>query len=240
MRTLAIFLLFSTLAVAQNPTPVLVELFTSEGCSSCPPADQFLIQLERKQPVAGTDVIVLGEHVDYWDGQGWHDRFSSHQLTERQVAYAQRFHIDGPYTPQMVVNGEWEFVGNDAAKALHTIEQAARQAKPGAAIRLAPTAGRMHIDVSNAGKHRLDVFYAITESGLSTSVGGGENKGRQLHHTAVVRLLKRLGATRDGSFQTDLPLRIPPSWDRANLRAVVFLQDGSAGHIFSAAEVPLQ
>jgi hypothetical protein len=240
MRTLATLLLFSTLAIAQNPTPVLVELFTSEGCSSCPPADQLLIQLERKQPVPGADVIVLGEHVDYWDGQVWHDRFSSHQLTERQVAYAQRFHIDGPYTPQMVVNGEWEFVGNDAAKALRTIQQAARQAKPGASISLAPAAGKIHVSVSNAGKHRLDVFYAITESGLSTSVGGGENKGRQLHHTAVVRLLKRLGATRDGSFQADLPLTFAEGWNVANLSAVVFLQDGSAGPVFSANEVPLK
>src|ERR1700722_9603141 len=97
-------------------TPVLVELFTSEGCSSCPPADALLIKFQQEQPVPGAQIIVLEEHVDYWEGLGWHDRFSSHQFTDRQNVYGARFKLESVYTPQMVVDGSDQFVGNDAAK----------------------------------------------------------------------------------------------------------------------------
>src|SRR5271163_2762301 len=113
-------------AAAQAPqasrSPVLVELFTSEGCSSCPPADALLAKLDQYQPVANAQIIVLGEHVDYWDELGWHDRFSSHQYTDRQSSYCARFNVNGPFTPQMVVNGTDQFVGNDGARALTAIQ----------------------------------------------------------------------------------------------------------------------
>jgi hypothetical protein len=112
-------------AAQANRTPVLVELFTSEGCSSCPPADALLAKLDQAQPINGAEIIVLGEHVDYWDGQGWHDRFSSHQYTERQNEYCGRLHVDSSYTPQMIVDGTDQFVGNDAAHAVRAIQHAA-------------------------------------------------------------------------------------------------------------------
>src|SRR3979490_126772 len=128
-----IFISFPASAVAQiaqtNRTPVLVELFTSEGCSTCPPAATPLATLERVQPVNGAEIIVLGEHVDYWDGQGWHDRFSSHQFTERQNEYCGRLHVDSSYTPQMIVDGTDQFVGNDAAHAVRAIQHAAQTPK---------------------------------------------------------------------------------------------------------------
>ena len=116
-------------AAASADTPVIVELFTSEGCSSCPPADQLLAKLESQQPVAGVHIIVLSEHVDYWDRLGWRDPFSSAQFTNRQQDYARLFHDDGPYTPEMVVDGTTGFVGNQSADALRAITQAARTDK---------------------------------------------------------------------------------------------------------------
>src|SRR6185437_8149364 len=110
-------------------SPVLVELFTSEGCSTCPPADVLLAKLVHDQPVKGREIIALGEHVDYWDQLGWHDRFSSHQYTERQNRYSARFNLNDVYTPQMVVDGTEQFVGNDAAHALRAVTRSGHTAK---------------------------------------------------------------------------------------------------------------
>ena len=237
--SLVLVLLLATLASAQTKSPVLVELFTSEGCSSCPPADQLLIQLDQKQPIAGADVIVLGEHVDYWDQLGWLDRFSSRKFTDRQQSYANRFRIDGPYTPQMVVNGTTEFVGNDSDKAFGAIKRASVSAHESPAITIQRSGDHIHVRVDNAGTKPLDVLCAITERDLSTKVGGGENHGRELHHTAVVRELHKLGSTHDGRFDSDYPLHFSKDWRPENLRAVVFVQSGNAGPISSAVQISL-
>jgi hypothetical protein len=237
--SLVFVLLFSTLCTAQTKTPVLVELFTSEGCSSCPPADQLLIQLEQKQPVAGAEVIVLGEHVDYWDQDGWRDRFSSSRFTDRQQNYANHFGAKGPYTPQMVVNGSVEFVGNDSGQAYGAIQRAAASTRETPAITIQRAGDHLHVAVTGAGSRGVNVLCAITERDLSTHVGDGENRGRELHHTAVVRDLRKLGTTRDGRFESDYPLHFSPDWRPENLRAVVFLQNGNAGPISGAAQIAL-
>src|ERR1022692_4128530 len=115
-------LLLTATASEPSRAPVLVELFTSEGCSSCPPADRLLQRLDSQ-------AIVLSEHVDYWDHQGWKDRFSSHDLTVRQESYARLFSLDSSYTPEMVIDGAVEFSGGNSARAVQEIANAARRPK---------------------------------------------------------------------------------------------------------------
>jgi hypothetical protein len=110
-------------------TPVVLELFTSEGCSSCPPADRLLQSLDEKQPFTGADLVVLSEHVDYWNGDGWVDPYSSLLFSERQRWYAEQFGLDSVYTPQVVVDGQRETVGSNAAAIRNAVETATRSEK---------------------------------------------------------------------------------------------------------------
>src|SRR5499425_2823850 len=119
----------SVCATPQSPTPVVVELFTSEGCSSCPPADEFLRALDAKQPIQGAQLIVLGEHVDYWDDQGWRDIYSDHSYTVRQEDYVTRMGLKSGYTPQMIVDGTSECSGNDRQRAIQALEKARTEQK---------------------------------------------------------------------------------------------------------------
>jgi hypothetical protein len=136
---------------AAPATPVIVELFTSEGCSDCPPADTLLEKLIATSPVADAEIIGLGQHVDYWDRLGWKDRFSSAALTNRQQRYQTRFGTESIYTPQMVVDGRTDFVGSDAGAARKAIEKT-----------LAAPHGRVTIDVMNVG---ADLAPATTQLG---------------------------------------------------------------------------
>ena len=228
--------------------PVVVELFTSEGCSDCPPADNVLAKLAA-QPVPGVEIIALGEHVDYWDKQGWKDPFSSSTFTARQVDYTRALHVDSPYTPQMIVNGRDEFVGSNYAAAANAITKAARdkQALSVSIIveKAAAPDGLVSVTVDapgGAAPHPAEMFVALTEDGLSSKVERGENRGKTLSHAAVVRWLStpvmwdakmRAGAVHVG-------LRLEPQWQLKNMRAVVFLQDHSSREIVGAASAPLR
>jgi hypothetical protein len=215
-------------------SPVVVELFTSEGCSSCPPADALLEKLSQMQGPNLPQVIVLGEHVDYWNGIGWKDRFSSHEFTERQQDYAQHFGLSSAYTPQMVIDGKREIVGNDAAGVGHLIDEAAKQEKPVKIGFDQDPLGHFTIGVQ-APNVKGKVFLAITEDGLSSEVKGGENGGHTLRHAGVVRELRTLGSLSNGKFDKDLWLKMKPEWNPRNVKAVVFVQENDFGPIIGAA-----
>ncbi|HLH39078.1 MAG TPA: DUF1223 domain-containing protein [Bryobacteraceae bacterium] len=235
MMRLAIFLMGAMLAAAQNRPPVLVELFTSEGCSSCPPADQLLMRLPRA--FSDIEVIPLSEHVDYWNHLGWTDRFSSPLFSARQQDYGRIFHLENVYTPEMVVNGEAEFNGSDWMRARDAILKAAREPRATLVISMGDVA---HLQVSDVpqGVRNVDLFLAITEANLETVPRGGENGGRTLRHTGVVRNLTSVGhfdAKKSGSYSADARISINPKWSRENVRLVWFAQDRATRKIIGAA-----
>ena len=205
--------------------PVVVELFTSEGCSSCPAADAALRELAQTQSVPGVEVIALGEHVDYWNRLGWKDGFSSAAYTGRQRQYATGFG-SGSYTPQAVVNGRYELVGSRTAELAATVAKAAKA--PPAAVSVTATAGTARVQVRSLppGTPATEVLLAITESGLVSQIGRGENAGLLLHHAAVVRQLLPLGKVgADGTFSATPALKLAPDWKRSNLRVVALVQE---------------
>jgi hypothetical protein len=233
------FLRPATTASQGSTRAVLVELFTSEGCSSCPPADALLTHLPQDLAAKHIEVIPLGFHVDYWNELGWKDRFSSSDFSHRQEQYARSLRVDGPYTPQMVVDGAEEFVGGNAGMAQRAIIHAAGQPESAVVTVSAASADQLSVQVKSFPKADAAVLLAITEDDLTTNVGSGENMGRTLHHAAVVRELRSLGRLNNGSFQARVPLKIEKDWKREHLRAVVFVQQGDGGKIQGAASVAL-
>ena len=229
-------------AAPVEPVTIVVELFTSEGCSSCPPADALLQKLVEAQPVDGARIVALGEHVDYWDRLGWKDRFSSSALTARQQSYANRFNLDSAYTPQIVVDGRAEFVGSDAAAARRALERA-RDTAHGTLRVSAQERGMKALDVtvdvvdlSGAGKDRSDVVVAVTEAGLRSNVTRGENHGKVLAHAAVVRHLAAIGeaaAGRPATLHAEIP--IGADWQRDQLTVVAFAQERRGRAILASA-----
>lgn len=227
----------------QGSTPVLLELFTSEGCSSCPPADELLARLDKTQPVRGADIIALEEHVDYWDRLGWRDPFSSETATTRQTEYGEAFGGKEVYTPQMVVDGRTEFVGSSDDDALRAIRAASLTSKP--AIHLSWQTGDLlaiHVEPIANAEPRTDarLFLVIAENMLHSDVKRGENAGRGLEHNGVARQFLRLGKIAPASSEFSSTVTVHPDreWNRANLRAIVFAQDQRSRRILAAAAVP--
>lgn len=229
-------------------TPVLVELFTSEGCSSCPPADDLLVRL-TEQPIYGNvQMITLEEHVDYWDEQGWADPYSSRDWTSRQRDYSGVLKNGNPYTPQMVVDGAREFVGSHGQEARQAILDAGGKTKIPVTLSLNSSNGErtesFHVQVGKlegTGKRdTAEVWLAITETGLHTAVTRGENAGKDMHHAAVLRSMRKIGEAKSAgefSFTGDANTPIRSEWKRENLRAVLFVQEKKSRRILGAAEI---
>jgi hypothetical protein len=220
-------------------TPVLVELFTSEGCSDCPPADALLEKLDRSQPVRGADLIVLSEHVDYWDDIGWRDPYSSHEFSNRQGEYARRFRLGGPYTPQMVVDGEVELVGSDERRAIQAIENSIKTEKVPVVLSSIHRGGNnklvLNIEVgpsaSSGSRTTAQVLIALADNIDQSSVRGGENSGRILKHVAVVRNLTSLGSISIGDrFSKNVTLSMGNA-DQNNLRIIAIVQETNLGRV---------
>ena len=230
------------LSVGAARAPVLIELFTSEGCSDCPPADALLQKLDRSSPVDGSPVVVLSEHVDYWDDLGWRDPYSSHDLSERQAAYAARFRLDSVYTPQMVVDGRFQLVGSDQRGAISSIDAASKDQKTRVALSSVRPVGRgsvaLHLDVDSlpaSAAKSADVWVAVADESDVSSVARGENGGRTLDHVAVLRSLTHVGAVGPSAgFSRDVTLALDPAAAR-NLRIVAFVQEPNQGRVWGVA-----
>jgi hypothetical protein len=226
-------------------TPVLVELFTSEGCSSCPPADRFLQKLDG-QPIQGEEMIVLSEHVDYWNHIGWKDPYSAAFYSKRQSAYAKRFGLDSVYTPQMVVDGRSEFVGSNSGLA----DKAFRKALgiPKIPVRLssisADASNTLHAHLETGtleasfGSREAEVYVAVALNRAESHVSAGENAGQRLAHVSVVRSLTKIGALKQGQLLVrDVQLKLEPGSDSRDLRLIAFVQEPGQGRILGAASM---
>jgi hypothetical protein len=222
----------------QKQRLVLVELFTSEGCSSCPPADDILRKIVETQPIIGVKVLALGLHVDYWNRLGWKDPFSQKAFTQRQHLYASRFNNETVYTPQAIVQGSAELVGSQEGNLLRAIKEAPKER---ASITLTPTDGTVQVNVSiteSSKQTNNDVWIAEVETNLSTDVKRGENAGELLRHAPTARILQKLGNLPVGegnktfSYRPSMPLT-------AKYHLVAFVQEEHLGSILAAAEVEL-
>ena len=230
---------------AATPVPVLVELFTSEGCSSCPPVDTLLTRLASEQIVGDARIVPLAFHVDYWDRLGWKDRFSSAAFTERQNRYAEAWKSDRVYTPQAVVDGRVEFVGTDVKQALAAL--AASAARPHATVALVLAVDdtpqrrtlRVAIDPPAGAAFSADVLLAVAQDGLSSEVTAGENARKRLEHTGVVRSLTRIGRVAKGAPVRLESVKVPidAAWATGSLRAVVFVQDERTREIHGTGQL---
>jgi hypothetical protein len=227
---------------ATAATPVLIELFTSEGCSSCPPADAYVQQVDRSQPIRGVRLIVLSEHVDYWDQDGWKDPYSSAAFTDRQTEYVRALRLSTPYTPQIIIDGTAILKGDpEQIKEIYAkaaadpkvdvhIGSVSVEAQPSGVV-------RAHIDVDGASaKHSGDIFVAVALDHAESQVLRGENGGKHLTHVAVVREIKKIGKLDKGkNFSQDVELKLKSGVDPKNLRVVAFVQESGPGKVLGAA-----
>ena len=225
-------------------TPVLIELFTSEGCSSCPPADTLLQKLDQ-QPIAGAELIVLSEHVDYWNHIGWKDPYSARFYSERQSAYGRRFGLDSVYTPQMVVDGMSEFVGSNTSLANQAFEKALHRPKlPVRLSSISVTSDLLtgHLETGSLDKSYgtgdADVYLVLALNRAESRVSAGENAGHNLQHVSVARRISKIGAVKQGqALSQEVQVKLGPGEDSGNLRLVAFVQESQQGRVLGAAAV---
>jgi hypothetical protein len=202
----------------------------------------------EKQPFPGATVIALEEHVDYWNHEGWNDPYSSPRWTERQQNYSGIFQR-GDYTPQMVVDGRKELVGSDGPNVVKTIQAEALQPKTDVTITAgAPDPKGLRQYTITTGKlssshgDTAEIWLAVTEDGLQSSVSAGENSGKTLQHASTLRSLQKVGVAdpdkSPASFRGDAQVKFDPRWNAANTHVVVFIQEKKSREILGASSIP--
>lgn len=225
---------------SSEKTPVLLELFTSLGCSSCPPADKLLTEIDRQQPIANARLIVLSEHVDYWDSPRWSDPFSSAAVTARQQTYDERFGVE-VYTPQLVVDGSKAVLGSDWAKVTTVIQQSLSSAKIAMHVKATRDDGKAQLQIDagpNSSGKKAAVFVALAHDRAETHVGGGENTGRDIGEVAVLYSLREAGKIEpSSSFQKSLSVSLPSKSTAGDSRAIVFARRSDNMQVIGADQV---
>jgi len=231
-------------ASGATPSVILVELFTSEGCSSCPPADALLRQIDRTTTASGQLIVGISEHVTYWNSLGWQDPFSAATFTDRQNAYGQRFHLDSVYTPQMVVNGSDQFVGSDKASLFRAIQQQSTRNDSFALKILSAnlTGDSLSITFSATGTipgTGADIVAVLADDSDQSSVQRGENSGRTLTHVAVARSLTRV-ATIHSAQEATVSITLPSAFQSTpHHHLILFAQAPAYGRILGADSKPI-
>ena len=223
--------------------PILVELFTSEGCSSCPPADALLERMDASQPIHGVHLIVLSEHVDYWNHDGWKDPYSSALITDRQSSYVRSLGLNTAYTPQFIIDGSLELKAGDPEQARQVFQK--DLAAPKLSVRIdsakvdptAPAVLHAHITVSgDSAKRNADIFAAVALDHAESQVSAGENAGHHLMHVAVLQELTKVGKlTKGRDFDQDVQLKLKPGTEAKNVRIIAFVQEPGPGRVLGAA-----
>ncbi len=231
-------------ASAPAQRAVLVELFTSEGCSSCPPADALLRQVNGTQTSGGQWIVGISEHVTYWNSLGWSDPFSSSLYTERQHDYSQRFHLEGSYTPQMVINGAEQIVGSDRAGLERAVETEEAQ-RPQMSLRILSMSvaqNTLTVNFSTSGDlpaQGADLIAVLADDSDRSSVQRGENSGRTLEHVAVARSISRVARVRAAGERT-VQIEIPSSIQGTQgHHLILFAQTPGNGRVLGTDTKPL-
>lgn len=207
----------------------VIELFTSEGCWSCPPADELIGKLAKEN--TGKQIYILAFHVDYWDHQGWKDRFSDPQYTARQQQYSSWMNLNTIYTPQMVINGQIELVGSDKPAVVSAINKATMTSHSYSLVLKTRSSNNRRVEVNYTYKgvdKDSNIVIALVQKTAGSNVKAGENKGKILSHAQIVRELQQQPV----KTSDKLSFRIPKDMGEGEI--IAFVQQQNTGKITAA------
>src|SRR5258705_3568989 len=215
----------------------LVELFTSEGCSSCPPADALLEEVQKQY--SDKNVLVLSYHVDYWDKLGWKDIFSKAIFTERQEYYSNIFRLNSIYTPQAVINGKKEFIGSNKTKLINSIDEQLNE-KQSVSIKLKAiqnNSGKVEVNYSNdkINSKNENIVLLLVQKMATNKIDRGENKGRTLHHINIVREIFYLPIK-----EANTTFNLPTGLMKEDIFVAGFIQDNKSGKIKAIQSISIE